>query len=46
MSARHLLLPSPALGRRVHVWCFGDVGRPLIVFPSNAGIAHEWQHSG
>lgn len=46
MSARHLLLHSPALGRRVHVWCFGDVGRPLIVFPSNAGIAHEWQHSG
>ncbi|MCC6874129.1 MAG: hypothetical protein IT378_07450 [Sandaracinaceae bacterium] len=46
MSARHLLLESPALGRRVHVWCFGHVGRPLIVFPSNAGVAHEWQKAG
>ena len=46
MSARHILLESPALGRRAHVWCFGDVGRPLIVFPSNAGVAHEWQQSG
>ena len=46
MSARHILLDSPALGRRVHVWAFGEMGMPLIVFPSNAGIAHEWQHSG
>lgn len=46
MSARHLLLDSPALGRRVHVWAFGHVGLPLVVFPSNAGIAHEWQKSG
>lgn len=28
------------------MWAFGDVGRPLIVFPSNAGVAHEWQKSG
>jgi len=46
MSARHLLLDSPAMGRRVHLWCFGDVGRPLVVFPSNAGVAHEWQKGG
>ena len=46
MSTRHVLLESPALGRRAHVWCFGDVGRPLIVFPSNAGVAHEWRESG
>ncbi len=46
MSARHLLLESPALARRVHVWAFGEVGMPLIVFPSNAGIAHEWQRAG
>jgi hypothetical protein len=43
MSARHLLLDSPALGRRAHVWCFGQVRPPVIVFPSNAGVAHEWQ---
>jgi esterase/lipase superfamily enzyme len=46
MGARHLLLDSPDLGRRAHVWSFGEVGRPLIVFPSNAGVAHEWQKSG
>ncbi len=46
MSARHLLLDSPSLGRKAHVWCFGDVGRPVVVFPSNAGVAHEWQRSG
>lgn len=34
------------MGRKVHLWCFGEVGRPLIVFPSNAGVAHEWQRSG
>jgi esterase/lipase superfamily enzyme len=34
------------MGRRVHLWSFGVVGRPLIVFPSNAGVAHEWQKSG
>jgi esterase/lipase superfamily enzyme len=46
MTARHVLLDSPALGRKVHLWCFGEVGRPLIAFPSNAGVAHEWQKSG
>lgn len=46
MSSRHILLESSALGRRAHVWCFGTVGRPVIVFPSNAGVAHEWQRSG
>jgi esterase/lipase superfamily enzyme len=46
MSARHILLDSPALGRRAHVWCFGVVGTPVIVFPSNAGVAHEWRESG
>ncbi len=46
MSARHLLIHSPALGRRVHLWCHGHMGTPLIVFPSAAGIAHEWKVSG
>jgi esterase/lipase superfamily enzyme len=46
MSARHRLLESPDLGRRVHLWTYGEVGRPLIVFPSNAGVAHEWQLGG
>jgi esterase/lipase superfamily enzyme len=46
MSSRHILLDSPSLGRRVHLWAFGDVGRPLLVFPSSAGVAHEWQRAG
>ena len=46
VSPRHILLESPALGRRAHVWSFGQIGRPLVVFPSNAGVAHEWQKSG
>ena len=46
MTARHLLLDSPDLGRRAHVWAFGETGAPLIVFPSNAGVAHEWRDSG
>ena len=46
MSARHRLLPSEDLGRRVHLWSFGEVGTPVVVFPSNAGVAHEWKESG
>jgi esterase/lipase superfamily enzyme len=46
VTARHILLESPDLGRRAHLWAFGVMGRPLVVFPSNAGVAHEWQHSG
>jgi esterase/lipase superfamily enzyme len=46
VSARHLLLDSPDLGRRAHLWAFGESGSPLVVFPSNAGVAHEWQKSG
>ena len=46
MNARLLRLESPALGRGIHVWCYGHFGTPLIVFPSNAGVAHEWEKSG
>jgi esterase/lipase superfamily enzyme len=46
MNARHSLIDSPDLGRRAHVWTFGTKGRPLVVFPSNAGVAHEWRHGG
>ena len=46
MSARHHLLDSPDLRRRIHLWTFGEMGRPLIVFPSNAGVAHEWKKAG
>jgi esterase/lipase superfamily enzyme len=46
MAARHVLLNSVHLGRPVHLWCFGERGTPVVVFPSNAGIAHEWKESG
>ncbi len=39
-------MPSRFLGRRVHLWTFGDRGQPVLVFPSAAGMAHEWQASG
>lgn len=46
MTARHHLIESPDMGRRVHMWTYGEVGQPLIVFPSNAGVAHEWEKGG
>ena len=30
----------------MHVWSFGEMGQPLIVFPSNAGVAHERKQGG
>lgn len=43
---RHLMLPSPAMGRQVHLWTYGHFGAPVIVFPTAAGFAHEWQAQG
>ncbi|MEN0066548.1 MAG: alpha/beta hydrolase-fold protein [Myxococcota bacterium] len=44
--ARHVRLYSPELGRHVHVWTYGHFGKPVIVFPTAAGMAHEWDHHG
>ena len=46
MNGRHLMLPDPHLGRSVHVWAFGHFGLPVVIFPSAAGFAHEWQAQG
>ena len=46
MKRRHEMIESPAMGRRVHVWAFGHWGAPLLVFPSAAGFAHEWDRQG
>ncbi len=43
---RHLLLPSPAMGRDMHLWAYGQFGAPVIVFPTAAGFAHEWDRQG
>ncbi len=46
MKRRHEMIESPAMGRRMHVWCFGHWGAPLLIFPSAAGFAHEWDRQG
>ncbi len=46
MSSEHILIPSRAMERRMHLWRFGHFGMPVIVFPSAAGMAHEWQAHG
>jgi len=46
LHARHQRLPSRHLGRPVHLWTYGWFGHPVLVFPSAAGMAHEWQASG
>ncbi len=32
--------------RNVHLWAYGHYGPPLLVFPSAAGMAHEWEAQG
>lgn len=34
------------MGRRMNVWCYGHWGTPIVVFPSAAGFAHEWDLQG
>jgi len=46
MQGRYLRIPSPAMGRDVHLWTYGHFGPPVIVFPTAAGFAHEWQSQG
>lgn len=46
MRDRYQRLPSRFLGREVHLWTHGHAGQPVLVFPSAAGMAHEWQHAG
>lgn len=46
MLRRHERIPSAAMGRPMHVWCFGHFGAPVLVFPTAAGFAHEWDRQG
>ena len=34
------------MGRSVHLWKYGNIGKPLLIFPSAAGMAHEWEAHG
>ena len=46
MRRDHYQLDSPPLGRRIHLWVYGHFGQPIVVFPSAAGFAHEWEAQG
>lgn len=46
MNGFHTQIDSPQLGRPLHLWRFGHWGRPVLVIPSAAGFAHEWQAQG
>ncbi|MFT5457595.1 MAG: esterase/lipase superfamily enzyme, partial [Myxococcota bacterium] len=46
MNALHTQIDSPQLERPLHLWRFGHWGRPVLVLPSAAGFAHEWQSHG
>ena len=46
MRRQHHMLDSPAMGRRVHVWTYGHWGAPILIFPTAAGFAHEWERQG
>lgn len=40
------LVPSQHMGRQLYLWQHGDFGAPVLVFPSAAGMAHEWENQG
>ena len=46
MIRKHELVPSQAMGRKLHLWRYGHYGTPLLVFPSASGMAHEWEAHG
>lgn len=46
MQRRHELLPGGPMGRNMHLWVYGHFGAPVLVFPSAAGMAHEWEAQG
>jgi esterase/lipase superfamily enzyme len=46
MFKRAHLVPSQPMGRKIYLWQYGDFGAPVLVFPSAAGMAHEWENHG
>ncbi len=46
MLREHDMIDSKAMGRPMHVWRYGHYGPPVLVFPSAAGMAHEWEANG
>lgn len=46
MFKKATLVPSRHMDRSMYLWQYGDYGAPLLVFPSAAGMAHEWEAHG
>jgi esterase/lipase superfamily enzyme len=46
MFKKHELIPSREMDRPMHLWRYGTFGLPVLVFPSAAGMAHEWDSHG
>ena len=46
MKREHRLIPNESMGRPFHLWAYGHWGAPVLVFPSAAGMAHEWEAHG
>ncbi len=46
MKKRLERVQSPQLGRTISLWSYGHWGPPLVVFPTAAGFAHEWEAQG
>jgi esterase/lipase superfamily enzyme len=46
MKKRLERVHSPQLGRGVSLWSYGYWGYPIVVFPTAAGFAHEWEAQG
>ncbi|NIM01112.1 MAG: esterase [Acidobacteria bacterium] len=46
MFKKHEMVPSREMDRPMHLWRYGTFGLPVLVFPSAAGMAHEWEAHG
>ena len=46
MKKQAHLVPSVHMDRTLYLWQYGDFGLPILVFPSAAGMAHEWERHG
>lgn len=46
MKRQHVMIDSPSMGRKMHIWTYGHWGAPVLVFPTAAGFAHEWERQG
>ncbi|MEO0971694.1 MAG: alpha/beta hydrolase-fold protein [Pseudomonadota bacterium] len=46
MFRKHDLVPSQHMDRPMHLWRYGHYGPPVLVLPSAAGMAHEWEAGG